>query len=92
MTEEISGYAGKVAHVNLTSMDIKIEETPWNVVRNVIGGKGLGAWYLYKNLEPKTPPLDPANIFTLATGPVQGIMPIASRYVIVTVIARTIEE
>ncbi|MHA2171366.1 MAG: aldehyde ferredoxin oxidoreductase family protein [Candidatus Kariarchaeaceae archaeon] len=84
MTQPIPGYAGKVAHVNLNSNIVKIEETPWNVVANVIGGKGLGAWYLYKFLEPKTPALDPANIFTLATGPAQGVMPIASRYVIVT--------
>ncbi|MHA2402672.1 MAG: hypothetical protein ACXADH_06735 [Candidatus Kariarchaeaceae archaeon] len=41
MTQPIPGYAGKVAHVNLNSNIVKIEETPWNVVANVIGGKGL---------------------------------------------------
>ncbi len=84
MSVPIPGYAGKVAHVNLSSKDVNIEETPWNIVTNVIGGKGLGTWYLYKFLKPKTPALDPLNIFTLTTGPAQGIMPIASRYVIVT--------
>ncbi|MFW9854147.1 MAG: aldehyde ferredoxin oxidoreductase family protein [Candidatus Thorarchaeota archaeon] len=84
MTRLISGYAGNIAFVDLSLKKVWTEETPWNAVKHVIGGKGLGAWFLYKLLPPKIHPLDSKNVFILATGPAQGMMPIAGRYVIVT--------
>ncbi len=84
MTKPIPGYTGKIGFVDLTHNKTWNEETPWEIIPHVIGGKGLGAWYLYKLLPPRIDPLGPENIFIIATGPAQLVMPIAGRYTIVT--------
>ena len=84
MSSPVPGYAGKIGFVDLSKGKTWVEETPWGVVSKVIGGKGLGAWYLYKLLQPGVDPLGPGNVFVIATGPAQLVMPIAGRYTIVT--------
>ncbi|MEM5790083.1 MAG: aldehyde ferredoxin oxidoreductase family protein, partial [Syntrophobacteraceae bacterium] len=41
-------------------------------MRDYIGGEGLGAYLLYKELPPRTDPLSPANIIMFLTGPLNG--------------------
>ncbi|UCG90415.1 MAG: hypothetical protein JSU57_01400 [Candidatus Heimdallarchaeota archaeon] len=72
MVPPIPGYVGKIAVINLDKRKTWVEETPWNVVNHVIGGKGLGAYYLFKLLPPQIPPLHPQNLFILATGPIRN--------------------
>lgn len=55
-----------------------------SVLGNFIGGKGLGTYLLHKYMDPLLDPLDPQSVLVLSTGPAQGVMPIAGRYVIVT--------
>ncbi|MHA2250804.1 MAG: aldehyde ferredoxin oxidoreductase family protein [Candidatus Kariarchaeaceae archaeon] len=77
-------WSGKIARINLTKMSTTIFDTPKKVVKHLIGGKGLGTYFLLKEMDPSKDALDPESSFILATGPAQGILPIAGRYCIVT--------
>lgn len=76
---------GKLLEVDLSSgnsKDLILEE---EVIKYFIGGKGLGAYLLYKYLEPKTDPLSPENLIMFLTGPFTGTSyPTSGRMVIVT--------
>ena len=59
----------KVLRVDLSNRSYKIEEVPNDVIENYIGGKGLAAYYLCKELEPKIDPLSQANKLMFFIGP-----------------------
>ncbi len=67
------GWNGKILWVDLTKRIIWTEELPEEVLEKFIGGKGLGAYLLYKSLKPKIDPLGPENILFFMTGPLQGL-------------------
>lgn len=76
---------GKLLEVNLSNGKEKILEVNEDVVKAFIGGKGLGAYLLYKILEPGIDPLDPANVLMFLTGPLTGTpYPTSGRMVAVT--------
>ena len=77
---------GKILRVDLSRMKIKEEALEHGLLERFIGGKGLGAWILYKELRPGIEPLGPENKIVLATGPLTGTMApmCAGKYVIVT--------
>ena len=51
----------------------------------LLGGKGLGAYYLYKDSEPLVDPLSPENPFIFVVGPLTGTnAPTAGRFGVVT--------
>jgi len=72
----IHGYNGKIARVNLETRSVKIENPDESIYRNYLGGRGLGAYYLFRELAPKIDPLGPENKIILATSVITGI-PIA---------------
>lgn len=74
---------GQLCRIDLTQSKVTTEDIPSKVLETFIGGKGLGAYYLYNEMDPTLDPLDPRSTFVLATGPAQGILPIAGRYCIV---------
>lgn len=79
------GYAGRILRVDLTKK--KITDEPLNLewARKYIGGKGLGARYLFDLLRPGTDPLGPNNPFIIMTGPLTGTLaPAAAKYCVVT--------
>jgi len=79
------GYQGKVLRVDLTSEKITTEPLNREWAKQYIGGKGLGAKYLFEELKPGTDPLSPENILAIWTGPLVGTMvPLTSRYVVIT--------
>lgn len=79
------GYTGKVLRVDLGSEKISTEPLNKEWARQFIGGKGLGARYLFEELEPGVDPLSPENVLSIWTGPLVGtLVPLTSRYVIVT--------
>ncbi len=79
------GYTGKVLRVDLTNEKISTEPLNKEWAKQYIGGKGLGAKYLFEELKPGTDPLSPENILSVWTGPLVGtLVPLTSRYVIVT--------
>jgi len=79
------GYAGKVLDVDLASAKIrKISIEEFFDLERFIGGKGLGALILWKQLKPKIDPFAPENILTFITGPLTGTLCPGSRMCIVT--------
>lgn len=66
------GSFGRYLDVNLTTGAINAYEIPeeWN--RLYIGGRGIAARILLKELSGKEDPLSPDNILVFATGPFQG--------------------
>ncbi|TFH07283.1 MAG: hypothetical protein E4H14_08860 [Candidatus Thorarchaeota archaeon] len=80
-----NGWNGKILWFDLTNKTSRIEEIPSQIYKDFIGGKGLGAYLLYKSLRPKIAPLGPENILFFMTGPMQGLpAPNVGRWAIVT--------
>lgn len=52
--------------------------------RRYVGGKGLGARYLYDELDAGTDPLGPNNVLLFMSGPVSGLLPGESQYAAIT--------
>jgi aldehyde:ferredoxin oxidoreductase len=59
----------RVLRVDLSKRTTGVEEVPAEVVRKWIGGTGLGAYYLYKEVPPEVDWDDPENKVIIATGP-----------------------
>jgi len=74
----------KLLRVNLSEGLVKEELIPPRLMHKYVGGKGLGAYYLYKELRAKTNPLGPDNKLIFMAGPLTGIMPSCTRYAVVT--------
>ncbi|MDP2951884.1 MAG: aldehyde ferredoxin oxidoreductase N-terminal domain-containing protein, partial [Chloroflexota bacterium] len=68
----LGGYMGKLLRVDLNSGRITEEMLDEGVLRDYVGGMGLGAKYLYDEVDPQTPWDDPANRLIFASGPLGG--------------------
>ena len=81
----MKGYCGRILRVNLSSGDVASEELPRQAARRFLGGRGLGSYYLSKEINPDTDGLSPRNKLIFASGPLTGsAAPAASRYMAVT--------
>jgi aldehyde:ferredoxin oxidoreductase len=81
----VTGYTGKILRVDLTNEKTSTEPTNMDWAKKFIGGKGLGAKYLFEELKPGVDPLSPDNVLMVWTGPLVGTMvPLTSRYVVIT--------
>jgi len=70
---------GKILRVNLTKKVIS-EESAEQYEKRFIGGRGVGAWILFNEMEPGTDPLDPKSVLVFCVGPLTGTnFPGASR-------------
>jgi aldehyde:ferredoxin oxidoreductase len=81
------GYMGNVLRLNLTEGKvIKEPLPPEEVLRAWLGGRGLGVYYMLKEVDPKVDPLSPANKAIVATGPLTGVtgVPSSGRWCSVT--------
>ena len=79
------GYAGKLLRADLTEGEIEETKTPEKLARAFLGGRGLGAALLYKELKPGVDPLSPENVLILITGPATGTpLPACPRWEAVT--------
>ncbi|MFX0209704.1 MAG: aldehyde ferredoxin oxidoreductase family protein [Candidatus Hodarchaeota archaeon] len=79
-----NGYNNRLVRVNLSTNQVTTEPLP-NIIETFIGGKGLGAYILTRELPPGIDPLGVENKIIIVTGPLQGsIVPICGRYSIVT--------
>jgi len=76
-----AGYCNRVLRINLSTSTVSVEPLPEAALRLLLGGKGLGAYYLYRELKPGTDPLGPENLLILHTGPLTGTTaPTAGRF------------
>jgi len=67
-----NGYCGRILRIDLTSGRISVETPDDAFYRAALGGRGLIAHYLLKDLAPGIDPLGPDNEFILATGVLTG--------------------
>jgi len=65
-------YAGSLLVVDMTTGIIEKQPLNEDYARDYIGGRGLGARYLYDLLKPCTDPLSPDNVIIAMTGPFTG--------------------
>jgi aldehyde:ferredoxin oxidoreductase len=82
------GYAGKILYVNLdgggTAPFSRTEPLEERILRRLIGGRGYGAYLLYRLTGPSVQPFDPANPLILSTGPLTGTPLAGSKFVSIT--------
>ncbi|WP_350309101.1 aldehyde ferredoxin oxidoreductase family protein [Ignisphaera cupida] len=75
----VGGYMGRVLRVNLSEGRVRIEDLPSeDVLRKWVGGRGLGVYYMLKEVNPRVDPLSPENKAIVATGPLTGVTGIPS--------------
>jgi aldehyde:ferredoxin oxidoreductase len=67
-----NGYWQKILRVNVTNQKSTVESIAENDLKDFIGGAGLGAEILRRELPEKIEPYDPRNLVIFATGPFQG--------------------
>ncbi|MFH1032019.1 MAG: aldehyde ferredoxin oxidoreductase family protein [Chloroflexota bacterium] len=67
-----NGYTGKILRVNLSSGSITTETPPDNFYRHYLGGEGLIAYFLLKEVPKGVDPLGPQNKLIFAAGPITG--------------------
>jgi len=65
-------YSGRLLVVDMTTGKIEKQALNEGYAREYIGGRGLGARYLYDLLKPGTDPLSPDNVMIMMTGPFTG--------------------
>ena len=70
--------------VDLTARTVSREAVPASWRRNYLGGKGLGARYLYDTLDAVVEPLGEENLLAFMLGPLSGYLPGESRYAAIT--------
>ncbi len=79
------GWTGNVLRVDLTNLATSVEELDRTAAEQYIGGLGLGAKYLYDEIDPAIDAFSPGNKLLFVTGPLTGTgAPAANRYVVVT--------
>ncbi|MHC4113235.1 MAG: aldehyde ferredoxin oxidoreductase family protein, partial [Planctomycetota bacterium] len=67
-----NGYWQKLLRVDLTNHKSTVEPIAEKDLKDFIGGAGLGAEILRRELPEKIEPYDPRNLVIFATGPFQG--------------------
>jgi aldehyde:ferredoxin oxidoreductase len=77
---EMYGFAGSILYVDLTTGNLRKEHLDPALVKNFIGGWGIGLRMLYDLVPPETEPLSPENRIIIASAPFNGtFIPGASR-------------
>lgn len=73
-----------VLRVDLSAGTVERETVPERWRRRFLGGKGLGARYLYDELSADADPWGPENLLGFFVGPLSGYLPGETRYAAVT--------
>ena len=74
------GWTGRLLRVDLSKQQIREEAIPETILQQFIGGKGLGTYFLYKDVPARIDPLGADNRIYFAAGPTQGTrIPITGR-------------
>jgi aldehyde:ferredoxin oxidoreductase len=79
------GWTGTVLRVNLTTKQATKEPLREDWARDYVGGRGLGARYLFAEVDPQVEPFSPDNKLIFASGPLTGTnASCGARYMVVT--------
>ena len=80
-----TSYNGKLARINLSTGEIKVEQLDMELATKFIGGRGLGTKMLYDEGVATVDSLSEDNKLIYITGPMTGTAsPSAGRYMVVT--------
>ncbi len=75
----------KILRIDLTLRTIIEENLDRKIAKDYIGGRGIGIFYMNKELDPLCAPLSAENIIIFATGPLTGTgAPTGARYMVMT--------
>jgi len=72
-----------ILRVDLSNRSVESERIPDEWLESYIGGKGIGARYLYE-MAPGTDPTSPENVLLFMLGPLTGFTPGEQRYAAIT--------
>lgn len=76
-------YTGQtILRVDLNNLKLEDENIPDNVVEKFVGGKGLAAYYMYKEVKPGVDPFSPDNKLFIFIGPLAYVYPTFIRTVV----------
>ena len=79
------GYTGKIVFVDLSTSEIRTQELDEDLVRNYLGGYGLGVRILLEHQKKGADPLGPENILGFTAGTLTGTKtPASGRYMAVS--------
>jgi aldehyde:ferredoxin oxidoreductase len=70
----MNGYGGTILRVNLSDGKVSKEPTPAQLAREFIGGRGFGAYFIFKEVPKGADPLGPQNKLIISTGPLSGML------------------
>ncbi|TFF96147.1 aldehyde ferredoxin oxidoreductase [Candidatus Thorarchaeota archaeon] len=80
-----NSWNGRILWVDLTEKTTRVEKLPEDIYEDFIGGKGLGTYLLYRELDADVDPLAADNVLLFMTGPLQGLRaPNVGRWTLVT--------
>jgi aldehyde:ferredoxin oxidoreductase len=68
----LGGFHGRIIRADLTNGQIRVETADDVFYRRYLGGAGLIAHYLLREVAPGTEPLGPDNRLIFACGPLTG--------------------
>ncbi|MCL2617931.1 MAG: aldehyde ferredoxin oxidoreductase family protein [Defluviitaleaceae bacterium] len=75
----------KILRINLKNSDVTSEALDIDVAKKFIGARGLGAKYLYDEIDPAVDALSPDNKMVIVCGPATGShMPTGGRFMVIT--------
>ena len=66
------GYIGKIARIDLSKRKVYVQRLENNLIKDYIGGSGIGAKLLYEEKTEKMDPLSPNSLIIFMTGPLTG--------------------
>ena len=69
----MKGWNGRILWIDLNQRTSRVENLSPDIYHDFVGGKGLGAYLLHRELKPGIDPFDSSNILLFMTGPLQGL-------------------
>jgi aldehyde:ferredoxin oxidoreductase len=84
MTYLSGGLTGTMLRVDLTNGEVLRVPTPRDVFERFLGARGVGAYFLFHELEPDTEPLGVDNKLIFLTGPLEGTLAPGANKITVT--------
>ncbi|MCD6370908.1 MAG: aldehyde ferredoxin oxidoreductase family protein [Thermoplasmata archaeon] len=78
------GWTGRLLRIDLSEEKIREERIPEGILRDYVGGRGLGVKLYYDSVSPKIDPFAEKNLLVFVVGPLTGATPMSGRHVVVS--------
>jgi aldehyde:ferredoxin oxidoreductase len=69
----MAAVTAKILHVDLSARTTRVEEIPEPLLRRYLGGGGLAAYLLLRDMPPGVDPLGPDNVLVFTTSIINGL-------------------